>query len=440
MDSLNNREIAVALWIIVAIICIFSSSKWESVRSSVSGLLSAFFVKQIISVQIIMLGYVGLEVFLLHRAGLWNVGQIKNTIFWVCSVGLLSIFKLESIKRDKNYFRNLALSSLKVHAIVQFVVGIYAFSLWIELLVVPIVVLIGLMSAVAGTEDRYSQVKRIFDYILIMFSLATIANALYMICSNLGDFAKESTIYDFIVPPLLTVFYIPFLYMFFVYTVYESAFIRLNFFIKDEKVRIVAKLYSVLFFNCRVAQLERWLRHISIDKIGSHRELVSSFKHISKMNRLENSVCDVPISEGWSPYIAKDYLANEGFITGYYNKSYGNEWSASSPMIELGSELLPDNIAYYIEGVEGVAKKLKLNLNINGLSSVLISRKRFMETAEVLIQKSLNMNMTDATKQALLAGESHCEFYGDKAVSVAVNLWPGHKCGGHDLKFTVAND
>lgn len=440
MDSLNNREIAVALWIMVAVIYIFSSNKFEDARKSVRNLAPAFFVRQIISVLILMSIYMGLVVYLMHGAGLWNIGQIKNTLFWAGSVGLLSLFKLESIKKDKKFFRKLALSSLKVLAIVQFVVGFYAYSLWIELLLVPIVALIGCISAVAGTEEKYSQVKRIFDYVLIIFSFFTIAKAFYMIFFNFGEFAKESTVYDFFVPPLLTVFYIPFLYIFFVYTVYEIVFIRLNLFIKDEKVRNYAKLYSVLFFNCRVAQLERWLRHISIDKIGSHRELISSFKHITKMTRLENSVCEVPISEGWSPYIAKDYLADEGFITGYYSKSYGNEWSASSSMMELGSDFLPDNIAYYVEGIEGVARKLKLNLNVNDSSRVLSSREKFMEVVEVLIQKSLNMKITDATKYALLAGESHCESYGNKLISVDVNLWPGHKCGGHDMKFIVAND
>ncbi|WP_297895206.1 hypothetical protein [uncultured Desulfovibrio sp.] len=63
-----------------------------------------------------------------------------------------------------------------------------------------------------------------------------------------------------------------------------------------------------------------------------------------------------------------------------------------------------------------------------------------METAGVLIQKSLNMNITDATKHALLCGESHCEFYENKAVSVAVNLWPGHKSGGYDMNFIVSDD
>ena len=440
MDAFNNREVASALWIIVFACYVFFASKFEGARKSFKDLVSAFFARQIISILILMSAYMTLVIYVMYGAGLWNVGQIKNTLYWAGSVGLMSIFKLETIKKDNNYFSQLAFGSLKIFAIIQFIVGIYTFPLWVELLIVPVFVLIGGMSVIADKVGRYSQVKNLFNSMLIIFSLAVIINAFYMIVFHWGEFANESTVYDFIVPALLTLFYIPFLFVLKIYIVYESAFIKIKFLIKNKKVRLLAKIYSVLFFNFRTAQFDRWIKCLSIDKVNSHQELVKSFKHISKMNRLDNGVCEVPISEGWFPYIAKDFLTDEGFITGFYSKSYGNEWSASSPMMKLGNEILPDNIAYYVEGVEGIAKKLKLSLNINDSSRAILSRKKFMETAGVLIQKSLNMNITDATKHALLCGESHYELYENKAVSVAVNLWPRHKSGGHDMKFTVAND
>ena len=291
MDAFNNREVASALWIIVFACYVFFASKFEGARKSFKDLVSAFFARQIISILILMSAYMTLVIYVMYGAGLWNVGQIKNTLYWAGSVGLMSIFKLETIKKDNNYFSQLAFGSLKIFAIIQFIVGIYTFPLWVELLIVPVFVLIGGMSVIADKVGRYSQVKNLFNSMLIIFSLAVIINAFYMIVFHWGEFANESTVYDFIVPALLTLFYIPFLFVLKIYIVYESAFIKIKFLIKNKKVRLLAKIYSVLFFNFRTAQFDRWIKCLSIDKVNSHQELVKSFKHISKMNRLDNGVC-----------------------------------------------------------------------------------------------------------------------------------------------------
>jgi hypothetical protein len=298
--------------------------------------------------------------------------------------------------------------------------------------------LIGGMSAIAETDEKHNQIKRLLDGLLIFFGITVIAYTAYMLITNFSEFGQESTVYDFIVPPLLTLFYLPFIFMMMVYTTYEQAFVRLRFTIKENKLRSIAKIYATLFFNFRLALFERWLSHISRENIASHRELINSFKHICKVTTLEKSVSEVPFEEGWSPYIAKDFLSDEGLATGHYNKLFDNEWFASSPMAEFGNGIVPDNIAYYVEEVEGIAKILKVKLNINDSSRSHSSRKRLLDLAETLIQKSLNMNITESTKNALLAGEPHCECYGRKSVSVAVDLWHEHKFNGHDIKLIVS--
>lgn len=58
----------------------------------------------------------------------------------------------------------------------------------------------------------------------------------------------------------------------------------------------------------------------------------------------------VPLSKGWSPYAAKDFLIQEGIETSYYQPNELDEWFACSPFKELGQEIVPNNIAYYIDG------------------------------------------------------------------------------------------
>lgn len=345
---------------------------------------------------------------------------------------------MESIKKGKSFFKHSVIDNLKILAIIQFIVSIYAFPLWVELLLVPILALVGGMSAIAERDEKHNKVKKLLGGLMIFFGITVFVWTAYMLITNFNEFGQESTFYDFIVPPLLTLFYLPFIFTVMVYSTYEQAFVRLIFPIKENKLRLTAKVYAFLFFNFRIALLDRWLNHISRERISSRRELINSFNHIRKVTKLENSVNEVPFEEGWSPYIAKDFLSNEGLATGHYNKLFDNEWHASSPMVELGGGIIPDNITYYVEGIEGIAKILKIKLNIHDSSRSRSSRKRLLVLAETLIQKSLNMSITESTKNALLVGEPNWECYGSKSVSVAIDFWHGHKFNGHDIKLIVS--
>jgi hypothetical protein len=94
VDILNNREIAIALWLLAISIYIFSSSKMAEVRNGFKGVLAALFVRKIMTVLCLMVAYMAIVICWLSELELWNFEQLKNTIFWCVSVGFMSLFKL----------------------------------------------------------------------------------------------------------------------------------------------------------------------------------------------------------------------------------------------------------------------------------------------------------------------------------------------------------
>ena len=212
MDILNNREIAIALWLLAISIYIFSSSKMAEVRNALKGVMAALFVRQIMSVLCLMVAYMAIVIYWLSDLGLWNFEQLKNTVFWCVSVGFISLFKLEKIKKDKHFFKHSVIDNLKLLAILQFVVGVYTFTLWVEVLLVPVLALLGAMLAIAETDRRHHQVKVFLEYCLSSFGVVLIVYTLYMLITNFGEFGKEKTAYDFFVSPLLTLCYLPFVF------------------------------------------------------------------------------------------------------------------------------------------------------------------------------------------------------------------------------------
>ncbi|HAS6253691.1 TPA: hypothetical protein RQL13_004508 [Vibrio vulnificus] len=439
MDILNNREIAIALWLLAISVYVYFSPKMVEVRSACSKLRQTFFVSQVISVLGLMIAYMVIVISVLSELALWNVDQIKNTVFWCFSTGFLSLFEIEKLKKDRSHFRQLVVDNLQLLAIFQFVVGVYTFSLWIEVILVPVLAFIGMLLAVAKTDEKYYQVKKVMEYFLLIFGVVLVCYTLYMLVTNFGEFGKEKTVYDFITPPLLTLCYLPFIYMLLVYTTYEQVFTRLTFFIKKPVYRRVAKIYAVVLFNFRLTLLERWAGQVVRGNIESHSDLIDSIKHIFKVSAAEKSPKKIDQLQGWSPYAAKSFLVTQDLSTGYYNKVSENEWWASSQMLEFSDGILPDNIAYYVEGSEHIAKSLKLKVNINDVLGLTQACVKLAKVAEVLHESSLSLPLSEDMKNAILSCSSHSEMVGNKNISLTVEHWKNHKLKGLELKFVVSS-
>jgi hypothetical protein len=439
VDIFNNREIAIGFWLLAISAYVLLSPNMIEVRSSFRHLLSAFFVKQIMLVLGLMVAYMMFVVYFLYEMDLWNTDQIKNTVFWCTSVGFMSLFKIESIKKDKSFFKHSVLDNLKLLAILQFVVGVYTFPVWIEILLVPALVLIGAMTAIAETDKKYHQVKTLLEYCLSIFGIILIVYTLYMLATNFGEFGNEKTAYDFFVPPLLTLFYLPFVFFMLVYSTYEQVFIRLQLSIKNKLYRNLAKIYALILFNFRMSLLDRWAHHVARINVESHDDLVESFRHMFKARRAESNPMDVPVDLGWSPYQAKEFLSCEGLSTGFYNNLFEEEWFASSPMEEFSDGVIPDNIAYYVEGSEDIAKLLKLKVNVNDAARTRQACDKLKSMAEVLSVSSLGRSLSEEMKSAISSCNSYAEEVEGKTVALEVENWPNHKSNGFDLKFMISS-
>ena len=439
MDILNNSEIAFVFWLIVISIFFLSSSKMTKIRNSFKRMLAGLFVRQIISVLFLMVTYMVIIIYWLSELDLWNIEQLKNTVFWCISVGFMSLFQLEKFKMDKSFFKKSVIDNFKLLAIIQFIIGVYTFSLWIEILIVPFLALIITMLAIAEAEKKYYQLKVFLEYSLSLFGVALIVYTLYMLITNFGEFGKEKTLYDFFVPPLLTLCYLPFVFFMLVYTTYQQVFITLKFATKNRFHRYAATFYALILFNFRISLLERWVNEVNRATIKSHSDLVDTFRHIFKIRSSEKNPKEVPKEHGWSPYKAKDFLVKEGLSTGFYNRLFEDEWYALSPMQEFSDGIIPNNIAYYVEGTEGVAKVLKLKVNVNDATRTRQACEKLETMAEALSLSSLNLPLSEDMISAISGCNSYSEKIDDKTITLIVERWSNHKFNGFALKFLISS-
>lgn len=438
MDILNNREWALVAWIVVAGLFILFSPKKMHVRKSLRGVIKEFFVRNIISTLTLMLIYIAIMIYGLSRIGVWDFNQIKNTIIWIMSVATISLFRLESTKQDPHFFKNSVLDNLKLIAIIQFVVGVYVFNFVAELILVPIMAIVGAMLAVVQSDEKYKLVEKILNGFLATLGTIFIIHSLYMLATNFGDFCKIQTVYDFSIPPILTFLYLPFIFFMMVYTTYELVYARLNVLVKDPSARRYAKMYIFFNFHFNSKLLERWAGALPFQDTSSKQAIKDSVKQIFKLISVEKNPPKVISSEGWSPYEAKDFLLKEDIKTGYSHSFAPDEWFASSSLVEIGNGLIPDNLSYYVEGNENTAKCLKLILNVNQRENAEMAHMKLLSSVKVLLKSALSVELTREIEAAIIEGKDMKIKYENFEFSVEKNDWPQKSIGGYDIRAIIS--
>jgi hypothetical protein len=203
-----------------------------------------------------------------------------------------------------------------------------------------------------------------------------------------------------------------------------------------------AKRRAIVAFHLRTSLLKRWARNLAISRPGNRQAVEDAIDEVRKVSERERSPEDVPLERGWSPFAATAFLAAEALATGDYHRAAGDDdddWWASSPYLELGDAIMPNNLAYYVDGDEAVATVLKLVLNVNEPATAQDARRKLLDAAQVLYEKALGEQMPNEIAEHLDAGgEIDTRSHG-KHVAVVREPWPGHRSGGYAIKFIIQN-
>lgn len=423
-------------WSIIALIYLAVSSKMKKVRSSFQGVMASFFVWRLQSVFLLMLAYIICMVFILAKLEIWDLSQLKNTIIWTFSVAFMLIFQINAIKKDKDFFKHTVIDNLKLVVVLEYLIGFYSFSLIVELVILPILTILILLIAVAETDERYSQIRSILNGIIGIFGLYITAYTAYRLNMDIDSFANEKTLYDFSIPPVLTILFLPYIFCLMVYMTYENVLIRLEIFINNPRQRLFAIFIAMLAFNVRIELLERWASSLSVINIDSYRDVWDSILKIFKMRVVEKQPPVIDIWEGWSPYIAKEIMVPHGIDTGFYHEAYG-EWFAVSPPVNVSDSWHENNIVYYIEGDKRAAKRLKLQLYINATETAEIAHERFMLACRTMYEFAIGSKFPHFLEQALLKGNKAEEVFEYFSVSVTKENFTNTNFKGYDVKFTI---
>lgn len=210
-------------------------------RNSLADVVKLLFGKYFLAIYLTLGSYLFGIFILLKEIGFWTSADIKDSIFWLLSVAFVLVFSLNKAK-DSKYFKEILFDTIKVIAILSFVINFYNFSLITELILLPVLVFIGMLQTVAGLDSKNAQVAKILTNLMAIFGFGLLIYSIYKMANGYSDFFKLGTLHSFILPIILTILFLPYLYFLSLYSIYESYFIRLDFMtVKKGKVKKVKK-------------------------------------------------------------------------------------------------------------------------------------------------------------------------------------------------------
>ena len=164
----------------------------------------------------------------------------------------------------------MILTAISATIILEFIIGFYNFSLGWELVLIPFVTLIALLSLVANLkkDDRPSKlVAKFLNNLLSIIGIGIFIFTAYKLTVSFKEFFTLSNLKSFLLPPIFTIIFLPLIFVTVLYMKYEAIFGNLNRykFLTDSRKKTIK--YSILkYANIDLNRIEKARKLILFNK------------------------------------------------------------------------------------------------------------------------------------------------------------------------------
>lgn len=433
LNSISNREFAYLIWIsLILLVILFKAS----VRKTVANLLQMIIWSKLTVYFLAVAFYTIGIVYLLWRINLWDISQVKNTVLWFFTAGAASLFHITDINK-KNYLKDTIKDILSLTAVLQFLAGIYSFTLAVELIFLPLVYLVVWIMIVAERKSEHHQVFRFLNKLVVLGGLFLVGYTLLRIIFDFKSFANKGTLNDFLIPATFSLLFLPMLYLLSVIITHDDAFVGIERSIESHRLRRYARWKALIHFHINKTDLNRWRRILFLLPATTKHDVDKSIEKIKQMKQREKLCTLVEFKKGWSPYAALKFLEKEGIVTGYYQPTLDeNKWLACSTYVEIDDNVPASNISYYVEGAADIATRLMLSLTTYDRKMDGVAVAHFLKAMNTLFEHSFNQPMPQQIENMVLNAKGQKINFGNRIITVEKNLL-GNNRGSYHLGFKI---
>jgi hypothetical protein len=250
--GLNNRDLAVIFWSVVFFGWMLSR---RDVRPSLFNVLRIFAQPLVLGTTLGLAVYTATLAALGARLGIWETGLTKETVVWFLGTGFALLMNLSRVLDRDDWFQSEAKRALRVAVVIDFFINLAVLPLPVELILVPLLTALLLMSIIAGDRDDLRQAKGCLDGVLSLLGLCLFGYVGIRVLTHWESFNNPATLESLLLPIWLTLAVMPYIYALGLWSGYQRAFKMVDGFTEDRKSRRRARLALLLGLGLRAREL-----------------------------------------------------------------------------------------------------------------------------------------------------------------------------------------
>ncbi len=283
MSFLSTREWATIIWVIIFFLYVIMH---KEMRKCLWKVVVIFFDEKLRILWEIILLYVLAITLVFYYSPVWQNIYIKDIVIWFLFSGLIYCANAVSNEADDKYISKVLKDNLKITIVLEFFMGTFTFNIWIELMIIPIITFISLMSVFSENKEEYKDVHKVCDFVLAVAGLWMLYETIKLGISEYKNLNIINTIVSFLIPIVYMFLLIPLEFSLELYSKYENLFSRMSFMEPDNrKFAHRFCIIAVCKFSIRKVLLfqKKYMGKMYISmKDEEFKKLIMEFKHDCK--------------------------------------------------------------------------------------------------------------------------------------------------------------
>ena len=230
MDIFSTRELATAFWVGAILIAVgMAIVTNKKIRQGFIGVLKCFFNRKLRKLWEIYFLYIGIITLMFSRFPIWKNIYLKDIILWTLFSGLTICMNAVAGEADEKYISKVLKDNIRFTVVTEFLLSTFTFSLWVELIIIPITTVIVLFDTVAEHKSDAIAVHKLLQDVMAFAGLCVILQTVRVGILEYRELNVINTLVSFFIPIVYLLLVTPLEYAFELYLKYEMLFIQMHF-------------------------------------------------------------------------------------------------------------------------------------------------------------------------------------------------------------------
>lgn len=230
MDIFSTRELATAFWVGAILIAVgMAIVTNKKIRQGFIGVLKCFFNRKLRKLWEIYFLYIGIITLMFSRFPIWKNIYLKDIILWTLFSGLTICMNAVAGEADEKYISKILKDNIRFTVVTEFLLSTFTFSLWVELIIIPITTVIVLFDTVAEHKSDAIAVHKLLQDVMAFAGLCVILQTVRVGILEYRELNVINTLVSFFIPIVYLLLVTPLEYAFELYSKYEMLFIQMHF-------------------------------------------------------------------------------------------------------------------------------------------------------------------------------------------------------------------